>query len=143
MDDNGGDWTAFVSGPQAAQSGRVVGWSLPDRDIAIINTSNNSVSYATGLMNIGMALSVQPVTGDLVLVGTDATNEVRFEPNVNGVFLRVQIAIVDAGNPTNVQVRDLNTHLDYQQPTIPQAQRDRSIGDPRGIAWQADGSGGS
>jgi DNA-binding beta-propeller fold protein YncE len=142
MDDNGGDWTAFVSGPQAAQSGRVSGWSLPDRDIAIIDTASGSVSYATGLMNIGMALSVQPATGELVLVGTDATNEIRFEPNVNGSFVRVQIAIVDAGNPANVQVRDLNTHLDYQQPTIPQAQRDQSVGDPRGIAWQADGQRG-
>ena len=37
---------------------------------------------------------------------------------------------------------DLNPHLDYQSATVPQAERDLSIGDPRGIAWSADGSRG-
>ena len=32
MDDNNGDWTKWVSGTNAASSGRIPGWDLPDRD---------------------------------------------------------------------------------------------------------------
>ncbi len=39
MDDNQADWTALVSGPEAAHSGRPVGWTLLDHDVAIIDTS--------------------------------------------------------------------------------------------------------
>ncbi len=39
-----------------------------------------------------MTMTVQPTTGELYVVGTDATNEVRFEPNLNGKFLRVNVS---------------------------------------------------
>ena len=74
MDDNNHDWTAKVSGANAADSGRPVGWDLPDHDLAVINTSSLSVSYATGLMNICMSVGVNPATGQVTVIGTDATN---------------------------------------------------------------------
>jgi DNA-binding beta-propeller fold protein YncE len=52
MDDNKGDWTEWVSGTNAALSGRVRGWDLPDRDVAMIDTSTLEVSYAQRLMNL-------------------------------------------------------------------------------------------
>ncbi len=139
MDDNNGNWTALVSGAQAAKSGRVVGWDLPDRDVAVIDTATLGVSWVSRLMNINMALSVQPGTGRLAMVGTDGTNEKRFEPNLTGTFVRVLVALVDPAG-TNKNVVDLNPHLTYAVATIPQAQRDTSIGDPRGIAWNAAGT---
>ncbi|MEX2218866.1 MAG: hypothetical protein WD749_08905 [Phycisphaerales bacterium] len=143
MDDNNRDWTAMVSGPQALQrSGRIPGWDMPDRDLAVIDASSLSVSsYATGLMNICMAMGVNPATGQVGVVGTDGTNEVRFEPNVNGTFVRVKLALV---NPLTLgkQVKDLNPHLTYAAHTVPQGQRDLSIGDPRGIAYNAAGTRG-
>ncbi|MEM9533913.1 MAG: hypothetical protein AAGA23_23560 [Pseudomonadota bacterium] len=139
MDDIGGDWTAFVTGFQASQSGRDPGWDLPDRDLAIINTADLSVSYVRGLMNINMALAVNPVTGEVSVAGTDGTNELRFEPNLNGRFLRVHLARVAAagGTPT---VIDLNGHLDYQASTVGPALRAQSLGDPRGIIWNQAGT---
>jgi DNA-binding beta-propeller fold protein YncE len=140
MDDNNHDWTAKVSGPQAADSGRIPGWDMPDRDLAFINASSLSVTYARGLMNICAAIGVNPATGDIAVVGTDATNEVRFEPNLRGRFVHVLLAIVDAANTTRT-VKDLNPHLlPYALQQVPQAQRDRSIGDPRAVAWRTDGS---
>lgn len=139
LDDNGGDWTAYVSGNKAAQSGRAVGWNLPDRDIAVIDANTLAVSWHTRLLNIGMALDVNPATGGLGLVGTDATNEVRFEPNLTGRFLRVELALVDS-QTSATSVVDLNDHLDYSTGTIPQDQRDLSLGDPRGIAFEAGGA---
>jgi YVTN family beta-propeller protein len=144
MDDNGGNWTNLVSGPQANRSGRVPGWNLPDRDLAVIDASSLGVQYATRLMNINMAIGVNPAGGGagmVTIVGTDGTNEIRFEPVVNGRFLRVNLAIV---NPATLSktVRDLNPHLNYSGPTIPPSQRQRSIGDPRAIVWNSAGTRG-
>jgi DNA-binding beta-propeller fold protein YncE len=141
-DDNGTDWTDFVSGPRALQSGRPVGWDLPDRDLAVIDTATLQVGYASGLMNIGMSLATNPASGELTVVGTDATNEVRFEPNVASTFVRVNMARVDPSGTTRLAVVDLNPHLDYATLSVPQSERDKSIGDPRGIVWNQTGSRG-
>jgi YVTN family beta-propeller protein len=139
MDDNNGDWTQWVSGTNAPSSGRIVGWDLPDRDVAIIDTATLQVSYAHRLMNICMAIAVNPVSGQIAVVGTDATNERRFEPVLNGVFLRVNLALVDPITRTN-RIRDLDSHLNYITRTLPPAQRALSIADPRGIQWNSAGT---
>jgi len=143
MDDNAHDWTSMVSGSNAPKSGRVVGWDLPDRDVAAIDAGSLSVTYATGLMNICMAMGVNPATGAVTVVGTDATNEVRYEPNVSGLFLRVEMASVEAGDLAKTSVVDLNAgHLEYTESNIPQSERDKSLGDPRAIVWTSDGTKG-
>ena len=76
-------------------------------------------------MNLNMALAVHPERGDVTVVGTDATNEVRFEPNVNGRFLRVLMASVDPRRPRPPASMDLNPHLDYAtRHACPRAMRD-------------------
>ncbi|MFN0130999.1 MAG: beta-propeller fold lactonase family protein [Phycisphaerales bacterium] len=141
MDDNNRNWTAFVSGASAAQSGRRVGWTLPDRDLAIINASSLGVTYATGLMNLCMALGVNPATGNIAVVGTEALNHIRFEPNINGRFIRVKVALVNPAAPTSPTIKDLNTHLTYATGTLAlQADRDKGLGDPRAIAFNAAGT---
>jgi DNA-binding beta-propeller fold protein YncE len=141
MDDNQGDWTEFVSGTNAPFNRRVPGWDLADRDLAVIDTRDLSVSYARGLMNICMDLAVNPASGQIAVVGTDAINEVRFEPNLNGIFVRTKIALVDPATLEST-VKDLNPHLDYIRRTLPTAERDKSLGDPRGIVWNSSGSRG-
>ncbi|MCH9649319.1 MAG: hypothetical protein K0U98_13850 [Deltaproteobacteria bacterium] len=142
MDDNLGNWTEWVSGASAAASGRPVGWTLLDNDIAIINTADRSVTYATRLMNSVMALAVNPTSGDIMAVGTDALNQIRYEPNLVGTFLRVGLARVAPQSPGAGAILDLNNHLDYSQGTLPQAVRDCAVGDPRAIVWLDDGSRG-
>jgi len=139
MDDNARDWTNLVSGPQAFRSGRPTGWTLVDQDLAVIRSDTLSVTYATGLMNICMSVGVNPATGDVAVIGTDATNEKRFEPNLNGRFLRVNMAIVDPGT-LQKNVVDLNPHLDYSVSSIPAGERLRAIGDPRAIVWNSAGT---
>jgi len=140
MDDNGGDWTDFVTGANASLSGRIPGWTLPDNDVAVIDASSLAVSYATGLMNICMAMAVNPASGQIAVVGTEATNEIRFEPVLKGKFTRVEMARVDPSGPTRLGVVDLNSHLNYSSSTIAQTERDKSIGDPRGIVFDASGT---
>jgi YVTN family beta-propeller protein len=138
MDDNGGNWTNLVSGPQASKSGRLPGWDLPDHDIAIIDTGTLAVSWDNRLMDINMAIAVNPVSGAVSTVGTEAINETRFEPVISGTFVRVEMATVPLAGPT--VVKDLNPHLDYSSSTIPQSERDKSLGDPRGLAFTEAGA---
>ncbi|MGH7163449.1 MAG: YncE family protein, partial [Planctomycetota bacterium] len=138
-DDTGVDWTEFVSGAKAPRSGRPAGWDLPDRDVAVIDTATQSVArYLTGLMNVCMDVAVRPSDGSVTVVGTDAVNEVRYEPNVRGRFLRVLVASVAPGGGS--QRHDLNAHLDYSASTLPQPSRDLSLGDPRAVAWNSAGT---
>lgn len=117
MDDNNGDWTGYINGENSIFTGRPVGWDLPDHDLAIINTTNFGISYVSGLMNICMDVAVNPASGKITVVGTDALNHIRFEPVLNGIFVRVEMASVDPVALTN-QVSDLNPHLDYIARTI-------------------------
>ncbi|HNE79765.1 MAG TPA: hypothetical protein PKX39_04210 [Flavobacteriales bacterium] len=140
LDDNGGDWTNMVSG-SAAGKARMTGWDMPDRDVAVLNASNPTtagVTYQTRLGNILMAMAVRP-DGEVTLVGTDAMNEVRFEPNLKGRFVKVNLSRFASVGGANT-ISDLNPHINYANASLPLAQRMLSIGDPRGIAWKADGS---
>ncbi len=92
MDDNNGDWTALVSGNLSAESGRINGWDMPDNDVAIINANTLSVTYQKTLMNMVMGISVNPLNNRVVVVGTDALNEVRYEPNLKSHFVTSRYA---------------------------------------------------
>lgn len=141
-DDTGADWTEFVSGSLAAQSGRPVGWELLDHDIAVIDANSFSVDYIDHLMNIGMALAVNPASGAVTMAGTDGTNELRFEPVLNSTFIRVLFATADPETLTAITIADMNSaHLNgYSARRIPQAQRNLSLGDPRGMVWNSAGT---
>ncbi len=135
FDDNNHNWTNIVSGGAGV---RVAGWDMPDRDVAVLNANSLALSYQARLGNILMAMSVRP-SGEVTIVGTDATNEIRFEPNLNGKFLRVNMSRFTTVGGANT-ITDLNPHINYANSSLPQAQRDLSIGDPRAIVWKADGT---
>ena len=139
MDDNKGDWTEYISGTNSFLTGRVPGWDVADHDIAIITATNGAVRYVRGLMNICFDLSVNPASGKIAMIGTDAINEVRFEPVLKSIFVRSKLAMVDPGGSDAV-VTDLNPHLDYTQQSLLIAERKQSVGDPRTIAWNSRGT---
>lgn len=158
-DDNGADWTAFISGASASLSNRDPGWDLADNDIGQFSTINGvsslgagfgSNGYVTRQMTICMALGFNPVNGTVLLVGTEATNEIRFEPNITGTFTRVRAAIVNSVTGAEIALVDMNEeHLDaaqggaglaYSDGNVPESERDKSIGDPRGVAFNPTGT---
>lgn len=120
-DDNGRDWSTFVT------------WNIADNDLAIVNPSTLSISYVGGMLTMVMGIGVAP-DGRVALVGTEAKNEIRFEPNVQSIFVRSQLASFAQAAPASPQVVDLNPHLDYSLRSVPQAVRDQALGDPRAIA---------
>lgn len=127
-DDNGRDWSAIMPG------GR-----LHDHDVAIFDTAGQTISYADRLMTTVMALAVAP-DGRVSAVGTEATNEIRFEPNLTSRFVRVRLGRFDPLTPTTKSVADLNPHLDYNQTSTTAELRAQSLGDPRAIVFDASGN---
>ena len=142
VDDNGADWSFYVSGSDETTYGRVPGWDMPDHDVAIIDANTGQVlGHADGMLSTVMAVAVRP-GGDVTAVGIDATNHIRFEPVLNGTFLRVNVGLFDPTQPGTEQVVDLNPRLDYSTPNVAPAIRNQSLGDPRAIAWNAGGTRG-
>ena len=74
------------------------------------------------------------------MVGSEARNEIRFESNLNGKFIRSEIASFAQATPSTIQIADINPHLTYTTSSIPILQRAQSIGDPRSIVWDAAGA---
>lgn len=141
VDDANRDWTEYIHGTNSVFTGRKPGWDMPDNDVARIDANTLSIHYAKGLMNICMGIAVNPASGQITVVGTDAMNHIRFEPALKGTFIRVKLGMVDPLTATN-SVVDLNSHLTYATPQIPIEEREKSIGDPRSIVWQSDGTRG-
>jgi YVTN family beta-propeller protein len=143
LDDNLKDWSLFISGapsflPSTAGK-RVKGWDISDRDVAIIDTTNNSVSYQSGVMNILMAIGVNPATNEITVVGTDATNQIRFEPVLQSTFVHVNFARFTQGGANTIS--DLNPHINYATKSLAAGTTvQNSIGDPRAIVWNAAGT---
>ena len=129
FDGNGREWTNFVT------------WNLHDHDVAIINTATLGLTYSNSLMTTVMGVGVKP-DGTVTAIGTEATNEVRFEPNVRSTFIRVRMGAFNPATPLTTTITDLNPHLNYAVQSIPQASRDLSIGDPRGVVWHPTNGNG-
>lgn len=110
-----------------------------DNDVALINSSNLQVTYRRRLMNMVMAIGVNPATQQVYTVGTEAFNDIAGEPALNGKFIKVNMARFSGPGLTGATIKDLNPHLDYTTPTVSSNLRELSLGDPRSIVWQANG----
>jgi YVTN family beta-propeller protein len=164
-DDNGAEWTKFISGVNSAGTRRPFGWDVLDHDIVSIKTTNGTTSVDTAFgsngyvdfgttingdgrrMNICMALGINPSNNSLMLVGTDATNEIRFEPVLTGTFVRVMAGIATSAGAESAFVDFNELHLAnaqggsaYMDGSIPQGERNKTLGNPRSVAFDPTGS---
>lgn len=130
-DENGADWSAFIT------------WDVLDHDVMVIDSATLEARYIRSLMNLNMHLAVR-VDGTLAVVGTEAFNELRFEPELTGRFVRSMLALVRPGDGAAAQLLDLNPHLKEayagRVSTLPPQERSASLADPRAIVWNAAGS---
>ena len=124
LDGNGRDWTSLVT------------WDVHDNDVAVVNASSLAVTYIKGLMTIVSGIAVAP-NGNVLAVGMESRNELRFEQNVNGVFIRCMGALLPSGAAGSAAF-DINPHLSYTSSTT--ADKSPSIGDPRGVAFNSAGT---
>ena len=124
LDGNARDWTSFIT------------WDVHDNDVAVVNASSLAVTYIKGLMTIVSGIAVAP-NGNVLAVGMESRNELRFEQNVNGVFVRCMGALLPSGAAGSAAF-DMNPHLSYTSATT--ADKSPSIGDPRGVAFNTAGT---
>lgn len=164
-DDANNDWTTEITG---GAHGRAQDWDMYDHDIAVIDPATSTVvGYVKRAMNVVANVAVRYYNNqdDFVIsaVGMESTNEIRFEPNLNGKFVRAHLAgafpwTSGTGSPpttTALGPFELNGHLAnggsipsgqpygvYASGNLPQNVRDTAIGDPRYHIWDATGDVG-
>jgi YVTN family beta-propeller protein len=100
---------------------RVIGYTMPDNDVAAISTSSLAVTnYFPHLGTDNLGLTVNPQSGVVYVANLDALNLIMFEPALNGHFVNHQISSV---NPATgqVQIWDLNPGINYAQLPNPSA----------------------
>jgi len=91
----------------------VIGYSMPDNDVAAIDTRSLSVAaYYPHLGTENFGVAVNPKSGNLYVSNTDALNTVMFLGNLRGHIVNHRISVV---NPSTGQTNiwDLNPGIDY------------------------------
>jgi hypothetical protein len=124
------DWSAAVR------------FSLPDRDVFLINADAGaapapapSPNAVVGVGTVLFNMAVRPNNGKLYVANTEALNEVRFEPIVNGHLHESRITIVTGTTPTAVH---LNPHVDYD--VVPGDEAEESLAFPMDMVFSSDGA---
>jgi len=135
-DDNNQIWDALVT------------WNLNENDVAVVQTGTLVTTYAKNILNIDMAIAYNPVVGRVTVIGSYGPNEHRFEVNARNQFARWRIGFFDpSAIPAAIPALDINQHLLANPPMQPYktsvtpAEHHLCAADPRGMVWQADGSG--
>jgi YVTN family beta-propeller protein len=125
-DEAGTDWSPAI------------GYTMPDNDVLAIDASSLGViDVWNGVGTHLFDLAVNPVSGHLLVTNQEAHNEVRFEPNLNGVFADTRVGILSSGG--QVDLHDLNPHVNRGLPGDP-GTRALSVSMPLGLVVSDDGS---
>ena len=120
-------------------------YRLPDWDLFIIDASSLAVTEVAGMGTSLLDVSVNPANDRVYIANTDARNDVRFEhpDGVGGHVVDNRLAIYDPGPPVDLDIVDLNTHINRSSdPATNLVEREASISQPGMLAWKADGSFG-
>jgi DNA-binding beta-propeller fold protein YncE len=103
----------IVSATDPAWAG-AIGFTLPDFDVAEIDTSTLAVTRNfSGAGTTLFDAAVDPQTGDLFVVNTEARNLVRFEPVIKGHVIDSRITKITTGASPVVTPIDLNPLVNY------------------------------
>lgn len=125
-DEIGRNWNAFAN------------YTLLDRDVITISATSLNVSgFHRGVGTTLFQIAVNPVDGRLYVSNQEATNEVRFEPNLSGNFLRNRVTVI-SGSGTVTPVH-LNPHINYANEDGTPSERANSLSIPLGMAVAPNG----
>lgn len=129
----------IVDATDPAWAPSVIGYTIPDHDVAEISTAANAVTrYFDGVGTILFGVAVQPGTGDLFVTATDARNLIRHEPNLRGHFVDNLVSRIESASGAVTKV-DLNPGIDYGLLPNPAALA-TSLAQPVGVAFHPSGS---
>jgi DNA-binding beta-propeller fold protein YncE len=130
-----------------------VRFSLPDKDVFVINASANppaqlagAAGYYQGVGTILYNMVVNPMNGRVYVSNTEAGNDKRFEGpgifaghSLRGHLHESRITVLGPGG--SVAPRHLNKHINYAVccDTIPNPENDKSLALPQQMAVTSDG----
>ncbi len=128
-------------------------FSLPDRDVFVINADLNvpalmpgGAGFFSGVGTTLFNMIVNPQNGKVYVTNTEARNEVRFEgeglfaeTTVRGHAVDNRITVLSGGG--SVEPRILNQHIDYDAPfqPVPNPVGALSVSQPNGMAITGNG----
>ncbi|HEX7184072.1 MAG TPA: beta-propeller fold lactonase family protein, partial [Thermoanaerobaculia bacterium] len=131
-----------------------VKFSLPDKDVFVLNAMANppralpgAGGFFQGVGTILYTMAVNPVNGKVYVANTEANNAARFEgpgtfagESLRGHLHESRITVLSPGG--GVAARHLNKHIDYDAccAPLPNAENDRSLALPQGMAVSGDGT---
>jgi len=120
-----------------------VAFTLADRDVFRIDATANPPVVKTGTFDanpgVGTILfnmAVNPATGKLYVSNTNARNEVRFEPVINGNLVQSRISVIDGAIVRPVH---LNPHIDYGVIPGPPSEVEQTLAFPTDMTFSSDG----
>ena len=147
---NGAHWVDALGRPRDQH----IKFSLPDKDVFVINAMANPPRALPGAGNVFQGvgtilytMAVNPVNGKVYVANTEANNAARFEgpgtfagQSLRGHLHESRITVLSPGG--GVAPRHLNKHIDYGTccAPIPNAENDRSLAFPQGLAVSTDGA---
>ena len=115
-------------------------YTVADRDVFVIDAATRTIlNQITGVGTLLFNMAPHPVTGELWVSNTEATNLKRFEPNLRGQFVRNRVSIVDP-NSGAVNPVHLNPHISYAVSPGPQSEIDASLAQPTDLRFLPNGS---
>jgi DNA-binding beta-propeller fold protein YncE len=128
----GRDWNAAVP------------FELPDYDLFVIDATADEPRAVEAVSNVGTILfnlAVQPVSGEIWITNTDATNLTPHEPRLRGKFAdnRVTRVVFGGAAATRVHAVDLNRHIDRSAQSATDSVRELSLAQPLDIVFSPDG----
>ncbi len=103
----------IVDATDPAWAPAVIRYTMPDNDVAEIDTSSWAVTrYFRRVGTVNLGLAVRPTNGDVYVANTNALNLVRFEPALRGHFVDNRLSRVTLGTGAVTAV-DLNPGINY------------------------------
>ncbi len=132
---DGAHWTDELGRSWDAE----VPYTLLDHDVFAVDAASATVAAAyDGVGTEILNLAVNPATGGLVATNLEALNQIRFEPNLRGLFRRNRVTRIDPAGGAVVPV-ELNPHIDYADPAGSAGERALSLGLPLDVVVSPDG----
>ena len=115
-------------------------YTLLDQDVMAIGVVSRQVEATFG--GVGTTLfnaAVNPVSGVVYVSNQEAGNEVRFEPNLSGKFVKTRVTVINPGTGS-VTPLALNGHIDYSNPAGSSGERALSLAFPLDVLVSPDGA---
>lgn len=127
LDESGKEWDASVP------------YQVLDNDVGEVSVATATVTrYFSGAGTAIFNLAINPVSGRIYASNQEASNQVRFEPNVRGRFAQSRVTTIDPGTGV-IAARHLNEHIDYANPDGNPAERAASLAFPLDLAVASAG----